>query len=354
MKFLYFLVMGILLWSCSSLKMEKASDITEIKSNAVVYQIPQNEIQINFELTELSYTSGLFSEYSKIFLEVEPLKNQSESAWCITDVSINSKLVDDSSQVYIISGAIDKIHPANLLQITRTKPVVNNQQELHLDSPDNYLPNYTEISLKKLIIEQSKTSYKTVTVDSVTKRIPVMNTVVRNKTKKEMAKDASKTLAKIRKRKFRLMAGLNEKMPKAGALKIMIDELDKKEAYYLSLFMGVEERTTKNISFSVLPTNFEKHLLFSFDKEKGIHQDTLINKQVWLSFEEDNSGNECDLSSKYKNTEKLFPYRKPQVVDVLVLRDEKPIAKMQTSISQFGAIRYLPLDLLKTTKISIE
>jgi hypothetical protein len=177
--------------------------------------------------------------------------------------------------------------------------------------------------------------------------------VVRNKTTEEMAKDASKTLAKIRKRKFRLMAGMNDKLPKENALKIMIEELDKKEAYYLSLFFGKEIKETKTINISVLPTEYKKYLLFYFDEKTGLSQDKTQGNPVWLNIEEDQLAINVDLSSKYDKTERLLPYRSPKMVKLSLLQNSKSILQTQLPLAQFGVINYLPLSFLKESKIII-
>lgn len=355
MKFLYLLLLGIVLWSCSSLKMNKASDVSEIKGNTIVYQLPQNQVELSIELEKTTFIPGPYSEYSKTYLEIEPLQDQLSEAWQISNIQIEIVAVSDTNHVYLLSGATNKIAVSNLMQLSNSQKNISNNNVVNNSSDhSNYLPYYTELTLRKLIIEDSKTSYKTVTVDSISKRIPIVNVVVRNKTMEELAKDAAKTLAKIRKRKFRLMAGMDTNLPKQGNLKLMFDELDKKEKQYLELFMGKTITEVQTVSVSVLPTEYKKHMLFYFDKSKGLIADKTKGTPLWLNIEPISSAPKLDISSKYTNTEKLLPYRIPEQVKLSIEQDDKKIFKANSQLAQFGQISYLSLDVLKDSNLKLD
>lgn len=352
MKFLTILFLSILLWSCSSLKINKFNDVNELTNNALSYDLPQSEIWVELELEKTTFLPGPYSSYAKEFLELDLVKKNEAVIWRIKGVSLESSSLVDTSQNYIISGPIERIKAENLSQILSKEQTLYNASFIAEDN-SSIVPDFPELTLKKLLIEQSKTSYKTVTVDSVTKRVPVTNTVVRNKTLEEMAKDASKTLLKIRKRKFRLITGVNEKLPKDKALEQMLDELNKKEDYYLSLFIGKEKREYTKVNYIILPVAYQKHNICSFDPQNGIVQDTLENTNIILNVEMTGSGN-SSLSAKYKQTEDLLPYRKPQIVKVTVEQNQKPIIIKEMSIPQLGTIEYIPLKFLMDYKIKMD
>ena len=74
---------------------------------------------------------------------------------------------------------------------------------------------------------------------------------------------------------------------------------------------------------------------------------------IWLNIEEDESAINIDLSSKYKKTEKLFPYRNPKMVKLSVQQNDELLLNTRLPIAQFGVINYLPFDFLKKTEIKI-
>jgi len=357
MKIVSLLIFVSLLWSCSSLKIKSAKDVEEIKGQAIVYQLPQNQIDIKIELTKTTFVPGPYAQYAKTYLEIDPLQTEASEQWRISDIQMQVVAVPDTAHTYLLMGAIDKISSENLAQLSG-----NIGTEKNVIVFQNYeqvapvIPYFNELTLKKLIIEDKKTSYKEVIIDSISKRIPVENIVVRNKNTEEMAKDAAKTLAKIRKRKFRLVAGLNDSFPKKGDIQIMIDELNKKEQYYLELFMGKLFEEKESFSISIIPDEYKKYFLFQFDTKNGIIDNSLVSKgkTVELKLESYSKLEGFDMSSKIKKTEKLLPYRIPEKLFVSVVSEGKELYKNQLNLAQFGRISYFPLSLLKDSNIKID
>ena len=356
MKIFALLISISLFLSCSTLKVQKVSDVAEIKGDFIVYQLPQNQIDLQIELTKTRFYPGPYTAYSKTYLEVEPLQTKYNEEWQISNVQLKTSLIVDTAQTYLLTGAIDKISESNLLQLIGNDKVKSTVELERYAPQKRIIPFYNEMSLKKLIIEDKKTSYKEVTVDSISKRIPVVNIVVRNKTTEEMAKDAAKTLAKIRKRKFRLIAGLNDSFPKKGDIQIMIDELDKKEQYYLKLFMGRVEEEKKTVFVSVLPTEYKKYNLFLFDKSKGIIDNSLLSEKepIVLNIQPANSTELIDISSKIKKKESYLPCRNPKMVNISIESNGAVIYESRLPIAQFGKLSYLPINLLKSSEFKID
>ncbi len=357
MRIVSLLIIVSFFWSCSSLKIQKIEDVEKIKSNSLLYQLTENQVDIQFELNKTTFIPGPYSAYAKTYLEVDPIQINEKETWRISNVKINLSAVSDTNQTYLLSGAINKILPENIALLSENNldgmnyPILENYSKA-----ENILPYFNELSLKKLIIEDKKTSYKEVTIDSVSKRIPIVNIVVRNKNAEEMAKDAAKTLQKIRKRKFRLIAGLNDNSTEKGDIRFMIAELDKKEQYYLELFMGRTVEENKTIMVSVWPRNFEKYLLFKFDKQKGIIDESLLSQgeAVELILEPLNDSSGLDFSSKIKKKVSFLPYRIPKIVKLSIESNGVNIFETKTALSQFGQISYLPIDLLKSSKLKID
>ena len=351
MRFLTLIIFTSLFWSCSSLKIQKASCTDEIKGQSLIYQIPQNKINLRIELAKVSFIPGPYAKYSKTYLEINS-EHTAYEKWGISEVRVETEGITDTSQVYLLSGDLDKISAFNLSQISAnnnspfSENIVTNYTE-----PKSVIPYFSELGLRKIIIEDKKTSYKEVFIDSISKRIPIVNIVVRNKNTEELAKDAAKTLSKIRKRKFRLIAGLNEKMPKETALEFMINELNKKEQYYLELFLGRTEILKSSINRSVVPNVLGKYFLFYLDKENGLHSSK--GSKIELNIENQNSSVVVD-STKNINTEQQFPYRKSELVTLSIQSEHKVFYQQNVKLSQFGEIKYLPLKFLLNKEIAID
>lgn len=350
--FKLFLILTIpVLLACSSLKINKISINDSIKTNSFIYQLPQNEIQLVFHLQKTTFIPGPFANYAEDFLEIKPLKSSDEVDWNIEKIDVQSYAIVDTNQIYSLTGALNKILPENMSQLMSlqnySKPTLTVESYSKLPL---IIPEFSEIGLKKILIENSETSYKTITIDSVAKKIPIVNKVIRNKTTEELAKDAAKTLTKIRKRKFRLIAGLNEKLPKAESLKMMLEALDQKEQEYLELFFGKTSKEVYLYQVSVKPLELKKYLLFYFDKKEGVIENKTKGMPVWFNLEPSANINNSKL--KFTKSEKYLPYKTNVIVPFSIIENNTTLLQSKVELAQFGTIQYLPLELLKTSKLN--
>ena len=349
MRFLTLIIFSSFLWSCSSLKIQQVSSSKVIAEQVLVYKLPKNRLNINIELTKTSFIPGPYAKYSKTYLEIEPEHIKASVQWNISKVKIKTEAVPDASQIYLLTGDINKITSSNLSQISAYNSTLFSENIIEdYVVTQNVIPYFNELGLKKIIIEDKKTAYKEVVIDSISKRIPIVNIVVRNKNKEELAKDAAKTLAKIRKRKFRLIGGLNKVIPKEAALELMIAELNKKENYYLELFLGRKETQNKSFNVSIIPDTLGKYLLFYLDNEKGFSSNK--GSEIILNI----TGQEPLVILDINNKENQLPYRNPALVKLSVENEVDVIYQQNLKLAQFGEIKYLPLKYLIKKEITID
>lgn len=354
MRFVYVFLFSLLLVSCASLKINKVSELEALKSNSIIYQLPRTEVQAYFQLEKTSFIPGPYAEYAKTYLEIEPLEQEAFTKWRISKAHLETRSVEDTAHTYSISGNLSCLPASNLDFLFNISANRTEQTKLEQYSDAfNFLPEYSELTVKKLMIEESKTSYKTVVVDSLTKRIPIVNTVLRNKTTEELAKDAAKTLTKLRKRKMRLMTGVDEHLPKAGNLQIMLDAIDQKEQQYLELFFGKTNIEYQKLQVSVIPSEYKKYLLFYFDEEEGFIDNKTKGDPVWLNVEALNPNTGQNINDKYSQKEKMLPYRPLQKVALSIMNYEQNIYESKQGLAQFSKLRYMPLQLLKKTQMQL-
>ncbi len=339
----------VLLWSCSSLKVQKLSQLQTEKANQIAYCLPKANLLFTFTFEETTYTPGPYNQFTQQFLELTPQPNTSSKTWELTDINHQILTQKDTSLAFVISGGVEKITPENWTQLLAYQNI-SNQSFANIEN-DQPIEGFSELTLKKLIIEDSKTSYKTVTIDSVTKRVPIVNTVLRNKTTEEMAKDAAKLLTKIRKRKFRLMSGMNENLPKKGDLALMLDELNQKEQYYLELFIGKTDVKTKTYQVLVKPGSLGEVPLISYDKYNEPNfkksKSSLVLNISGVAYQKEHS--KADIK-----TEKYLPFKAASNTQIEIKHHNNTIYRATVQLPQLAELQYLPVSFLKHRTIELD
>jgi hypothetical protein len=339
----------VLLLSCSSLKVHKANELKTEKANQIAYCLPKANLLFTFTFDEQIYIPGPYNAYAKQFLELEPRPSKASKSWELIDIKHEVLSEKDTSQAYVITGCLEQIASENWTNLLAYQNSTN-MPVLNLDK-DHYNYHFNELTFKKLIIEDSKTSYKMVTVDSITKRVPVVNTVLRNKTTEELAKDAAKLLTKIRKRKFRLMAGMNDKFPEKGDIKLMLEELNKKEQYYLDLFLGKTESIKRTYQVLVKPESMGEQSIIAYDK----YNEPNFNKsKSSLTLKISGMVAEKNNSDQNMKTEKFLPFKAPSNSLIEIKHHNKTIYSANVQLPQFAEIQYLPVKFLKQRTIELD
>ncbi len=353
-RYAFILILVSLMASCSSgLKVYKQNENPSPEKVSLEYCLPKNKLDILFTVKKTHLIPGVFAKYAKEYLEISPKVDKENYHWEIVSVEHQLSSVRDTSNVYQITGKLDNISANNWLQINNLSKIGGSSFTVSRESSDwSHFPDFTELSLKKIMIEESKSSYKTVIVDSVPKRIPISNTVLRNKSEQEMAKDAAKTLMKIRKRKLRLIGAINEKFPESGDVRFMVEKLEQEEQKYLELFMGKTETVKEQFVISFIPEDYKSYRLFNFSETQGRVQERSPENSVILKLKAiDNSS---DSDSENKHHQDLFPYRIPGVASLQISQGGALLYQTNVELSQFGRIQYLPINFLKDKNLKFD
>jgi len=351
-KLTYIIISIILISSCSTLKIEKVNSNSDIKKNGFVYNLPKTQLNIEFTVVKTKYYKGPFSDYSDEYLGFDNVIEKNEIKYEIASINITPNLVNDTSQTYFVSGKSKNFKTSNYFDNTMVLKSINKEEETtnntnyeynikkQITEDPHYIP-FKDITTKPLVIEKNDTIWKNILVDSVYKRVPKINKAIAPSTTKDQAFNASKFIFKIRKRRLRVIAGMDEKYPKGDALKKIIKELDELEETYIELFTGKTISDTITYTVSIVPNEENKisELLVNFDNKNGFSKNAIDKILISISKENENL-----VLRKLENKEKTnnqFTYRIPENANISISIDNKEIYKTRIPVSQYGYVNYL-------------
>ena len=211
-------------------------------------------------------------------------------------------------------------------------------------------PYFTDISVKKNLRETTDTLYKTMITDSSYVRIPVVRKQKEAKTIEQKAEEAANFIIKIRKRRFKLLAGEYDVFPEGNALAISMKELDKLEKEYIELFLGKIVKQQYTRSFVIVPdASPEKRsvVIANFSEQIGLtDKNSKTGSEIIIEIQPLNKVRQLRASGATYPDPRLqnnLYYRVPDLADIRVRVASDILYESRVSIWQAGAMVNMPL-----------
>lgn len=349
----------------AQIKVFHLSDTTvEIKKNNLIYSLPMAEIKIKV-VTETEYFfPGPYNKFADKYLTIKGASNEASQFSEIKDVSFLPFYNADPKSSFIISSkkpvaAISFAQNGMILNYGEISIPQNNvQNDYYLNIPEylNTSHLFPDMSIKRNFSNITDTTYKVVQIDSIFQKIPIYNKTITSKEFEQKAEEAANFVIKIRKRKFKLMAGLFDSETPPKNVDRMIAELDSLEAKYLQLFTGKTEKITNEYYFTIIPNaniKEQKITLFRIDEQD--------NNPIPVYLEISNSETFSEVELFYQRQEKLHKkdktkglyYRIPGYGVVKVTALNHIYAEQTIMIPQYGYLNYLPAKMFKNKKLKV-
>jgi len=214
--------------------------------------------------------------------------------------------------------------------------------EVDLSIPDSTIP-YTDLSVKRNIVTEKETTYKRVQHDSVYIQVPVVKEQIKSKDLQTKAEEAANFIIKLRKRKFKLLTGLSDTGIGGNNLKVALDELDKIETEYLSLFIGKTYREQITRQYRYVPQISKENdetILFRIVEDQGIFDaNSPKGRPVLLNIK---SLNTTENLTGFQNTDNLHGpylfYRIPETARLKISTEDETLLEGKISVFQFGKL----------------
>ncbi|GEM_PF-4283048 len=347
-----------LTYSCSSIKVVKLNENSKIKSSGLIFNLPATQLNVNVEIVKIYRYKGPFSEFSEEYLGVVNNIKKDEQEFKISKITINPTIVDDLNSTYYLKNYSNKINEINFVEETKIINSINcksnseNTNKFQIkdfSQSQNFIP-FIDKTYKPLVSEKTDTSWKSVLVDSVFVRVPKINKAISPRTEKEQAYLASKFIFKIRKRRLRVLTGMDKDLPKGEAINQIMKNLNEMENEYISLFLGKTITDTAKYTFTITPdSNLTNLELFKFDTKNGISEKAKYS--VNINFYDNDTSTYCKKINTIKHKKSKFPYKTPKYIKTDINLGSTQIYSKYLPIYQVGLINYISANCIKNNII---
>ncbi len=361
----------ILLISCKpkqELKVTPVSGLSELRTEGLIYALPQTTLRVTVEATEYRTIPGPYYRFAEKYLGVTDVPDSEEVSWGITNIDIDSYEEIDPSQYYFLEPEgrfnfnVDRLIEKGLILPVNLRPDKIISEEFYgMESPSEGIV-FTDLSIKQYVTHKKTTYYKRVMRDSLFAKVPVTKDQTVHKTFEEKAEEAANFIILIREKRFELLAGMSDFYPEGESMQVSINELNRLEDEYLSLFTGKQVQRKFSAVFELTPEemNLSKPtILFRFNDELGVLESTdLRGRPIIAEFERNNltSSLERILNKRHfeENEEPALYYRIPDNATMRLMDGGSMLARARLSVEQFGSVVPIPAKFLMDEETFIE
>ncbi|HNW51274.1 MAG TPA: DUF4831 family protein [Prolixibacteraceae bacterium] len=326
---------------------DKAGNTLNV-NDGVVYALPRTVFLIHVRLVKESYIPGPYAPYAEKYLGYSNVSTVASDRWKIVGIQVQSSGEADPGAVFKTIGA-----EASLVSLLPDGTIAGlNAQSVSEDAKEIVGSEFIDHSEIPFIVfpdqssdDQYDTEVNTETGDEKFKL----------KTGDVKAREAADYLYKLRKKRAFTTLNPSDGVPEDGkGYEVFVQQVEKLEREYVSLFLGKNFRSEHEYAFSYAPgnENVKNEVLFRFSDEKGILPKTDISgKPVSIEMVKDQkqtSSIESITASTQPNSSRSgLYYRIPVNSSITISEGINTLYSGRAAVAQFGLILPLPENLIK-------
>ncbi|MDR1593597.1 MAG: DUF4831 family protein [Prevotellaceae bacterium] len=325
----------------------------EIPDNSLVYALPKTSIEISVEVIKDKYIPGPYMRYAEEQLSIEGVSAREDVSYSIGKISMKPVIEADYEYMYSLPVGEKTTLDASFLTLSAEGLIfsLNDPKEIIVGVNSSTLKNY-QIYADRLpsspLETQKEFMMERIKTDSGFISIPFQQSIVEKKDLQSKAEEAAKFLFNLRQRRFELVTGDVDHAFSGNSLKDALDEINRLETEYLSLFIGKHFVESKVYKFYVSPEKAldnKSYPVFYFSESDGaLSESTRISTPFTLNVAPLGKINYVEGVKTRIKVANIY-YRVPEVANVKLLQGNKEVCSGRMLIYQLGKELILPSDV---------
>ena len=353
------------------IRVENINSVNSVKDNPIIYSLPKTALSVKVTAINEVSVRGPYYQYAQKYLGTDDIITNNSSVWKLGNIDISSYPVVDSSRTYIVETNYPcamNFSPEGFLESVNTKP--DFQERNYRDDDTHSNLSSDDLSSRRKFQDMNVNRYETVfdtvlhvvDADSIFTTVPSAKKNLIRKSLDEQAQELANQIFVLRDDRNALLKGESDgkSLPDGDALKYMVEQLNKLEESYMSMFVGKKIKIEKTYVFDYIPTKgTEQDVLFKFSPEYGITpKESAKGSPIFVEINDLNDNivvNRYD--SKQKNLRQRnnstssangFAYLTNAFAVVKILQKNNSLSERTLNINQLGTVKYLSSELMKS------
>ena len=353
------------------IRVENINNVNSVKDNPIIYSLPKTAITVKVTAVNEVSVRGPYYQYASKYIGTDDIITNNSSVWKLGNIEISSYPVQDSSRTYIVETNYPcamNFSPEGFLESVNTKPDFQERNYRDDDTHSNLTSDdlNTRRRFQDINVNRYETVYDTVLhvvdADSIFTAVPTTKKNLIRKSLDEQAQELANEIFLLRDDRNALLKGESDgnSVPTGDALRYMVEQLNKLEESYMSMFIGKKIKTEKTFIFNYIPTKNAKQqaTLFNFSPEYGVVPNG-SKKGSPIVVEISDLGDNI-VVNKYDNNQTTarqragasqsangFAYLTNAYALVRIMQNNNSLSEKTLNINQLGTVRYLPSSLMQ-------
>jgi hypothetical protein len=315
----------------------------------MIYALPRTRIVVDIEVVKHNIVPGPYNAYADKYLGIKNVPQLSRTEYELASVALSTFSEADPEYYYSLTSTNPSLTISAMLRFCEQGLILDARkfipfseyQEISDEKPEPY--HFLDLSVKKNM--DAAISKEEKNTGRVPADLPVTKSKTGIKPLEVKAREAADFIIKIRKRRFKLMAGQYDVFPEGTALETAIRELNELEKEYLSLFIGKTYTDTLRQNFYYAPKSgqdLERSVICRFSNEDGLTDpNSTAGKPLVLELK---SLNYTDIFNQvqFPQTGPVYQdvifYRLPESALIRLFYGSATIVESEASVFQYGPL----------------
>ncbi|MBN1926316.1 MAG: DUF4831 family protein, partial [Prolixibacteraceae bacterium] len=338
-------------WSISPKDDKRKNEESEViiapeVHEGIVYALPRTGFQIEIEVERINFFPGPYAPFAKKYLGIDSVGLTSEEKYLISEITTCYVSEADPSAVFLcpITDATGiSMLPGGVISGINIQP----QKPIETISGSDYIN--TVHFPDAVYTDRSVDDNYFIEIDSENGEETIME-----KPDEEKAREAADYLFRIKRKRGYTILSPSDAVPEDGlGYKVFVEQSEKVEKEYVSLFIGKTFHNKENHSFIFYPdsTNIDGEVLCRFSESKGVLPATDITAKpimIKLSSEAITAAT-LDSMKICLNPEAGSTgiyYRIPVMADMEISWGFNTLYNGKAPVGQLGTISKIPANIL--------
>lgn len=338
MKQYIILVLAVLISANVCAQNTQKLTATKVNEYGLIYTLPSTALEVTIETEKTVKEPGEFYQYSKKYLDIEPIKSQSQS-WTVKSIAVRTCAQPDQDQRYLVQF---KSGSSPFMRVDE------NNCPLSINTED--IPEIDPITLP-----EPKSAQPTVLQTAIAKQA-VTAEMLQSPSSAKRAELAAARIYELRQSRSDIISGQADGMPSDGkAMQLALDNLSGQEAALTAMFTGTTQVSTDVVTYVVQldSVDMSRVVVARLSAIDGlVDSDNLAGDPIYLDVKIIDRGK---LPVNEKGEEKRFPkgglaYRIPGIASVTTSFEGKIMSNDEVSVAQYGIVFGLDPNLFTDKK----
>lgn len=311
----------------------------DVNPGFISYSLPKTDLVFEVSARQEVFHAGPYARFAQKYLGVSA-RQKDETSFTITDVKLTSAVEADLEARF--TTPIPGTAMQTYLQMT-TMGLVAGAEGTFSDNASWRFPLTEKGSFEGKGIPANLTSESS-TLQGM--QMTVQQSAVVEKSLERKAQEVADMIFKIRDNRYKILVGDTDATYSGEAMKATMDELNKLEADYTTLFLGYSEYNTQTAVFEVVPrADNAKQMYVAFrlsDSDGLVSADNLNGKPYYLQLVVEPLGKMIPPKGGSKPKYEIY-YRIPAICKATLTDGVDNILQIRVPVYQLGMLSIYPI-----------